>query len=129
MHVVFVEPAFPSNQREFVRGLHEVGAQVSAIGEAPLAALSSELKSWLSLYEQVPSVVHQPSLEKAVRSIQERGPVDRLEGSIEAHMMALARTREACSIWFESCATGIAGMIYRQSKRFGFIWSPIPWVV
>ncbi len=98
MHVVFVEPAFPKNQREFVRGLHAVGAQVSAIGEAPIDALPRQLKQWLTQYEQVPSVVHQPSLEEAVRAIQEQSPVDRLEGSIEAHMMAIAHTREACGI-------------------------------
>ena len=26
MHVVFVEPSFPDNQKQFVRGLHAVGA-------------------------------------------------------------------------------------------------------
>ena len=26
MHVVFVEPTFPPNQREFARALHDVGA-------------------------------------------------------------------------------------------------------
>ena len=98
MHVVFVEPAFPRNQMEFVRGLHEIGAQVSAIGEAPLESLPRQLKSWLTLYEQVPSVVHQPSLEEAVRAIQEQAPVDRLEGAVEAHMMSIANTREACGI-------------------------------
>ena len=65
MHVVFVEPAFPTNQGEFVRGLARVGAQVSAIGEAPLEALPRALEECLHTYEQVPSVVHQPSLEKA----------------------------------------------------------------
>ncbi|MCP5065620.1 MAG: ATP-grasp domain-containing protein, partial [bacterium] len=98
MHVVFVEPAFPTNQMEFVRALHEVGAEVSAIGEAPVEGLPSRIKGWLSQYEQVPSVVHQPSLEEAVRAIQERSKIDRLEGTVEAHMMALANTREACEI-------------------------------
>jgi hypothetical protein len=98
MHVVFVEPAFPRNQMEFVRGLHEVGAQVSAIGEAPVESLPRHLKAWLTLYEQVPSVVHQPSLEQAVRAIQSQRPVDRLEGAVEAHMMSIAKVREACGI-------------------------------
>ena len=98
MHVVFVEPAFPSNQREFVRALSEVGAQVTAIGEAPIEALPRSLKQWLDAYEQVPSVVDQPALERAVRTIQERGPVHRLEGTVEAHMMAIAKVREACGI-------------------------------
>jgi hypothetical protein len=39
MHVVLVEPAFPKNQREFLRGLLSTGARVSAIGERPLEAL------------------------------------------------------------------------------------------
>ena len=98
MRVIFVEPAFPQNQREFVRGLHAVGAEIIAIGEAPVEALPRELKSWLSGYERVPSVVHEPSLEAAVRRVQEPGGVDRLEGTVEAHMMSLARVREACSI-------------------------------
>ena len=33
MHVVFIEPRFPANQRHFVRALHAVGATVTAIGE------------------------------------------------------------------------------------------------
>jgi len=98
MHVVFVEPAFTSNQREFVRALHEVGAQVTAIGEAPIEALPGSVKQYLHAYEQVPSVVHRPSLEEAVRKIQEHGPVDRLEGTVEAHMTAIAHVREACGI-------------------------------
>ena len=39
MHVIFVEPAFPANQQEFIRALHSVGAAVTAIGEAPVEAL------------------------------------------------------------------------------------------
>ena len=35
MHVLFVEPNFPSNQREFVRGLHRAGAKITGIGERP----------------------------------------------------------------------------------------------
>ena len=33
MHVIFVEPGFPDNQREFVRALVQVGASVTGIGE------------------------------------------------------------------------------------------------
>ena len=40
MHVVFVEPAFPANQREFVRALHTVGAKVTGIGEQQAAQLA-----------------------------------------------------------------------------------------
>ncbi len=98
MHVIFIEPAFPRSQREFVRGLHQAGAHVTGIGEAPLQALDPELRQWMHSYEQVGSVVHEPSLEEAVRNIQSRGWVDRLEATVEAHMNAAARVREACDI-------------------------------
>lgn len=98
MHVVFVEPAFPFNQRKFVEGLAAVGAKVSAIGEASVSALPSDLKRLLHDYEQVSSVVHEESLLNAVRNLQRRGWVDRLEATIEAHIMSTAKVREASGI-------------------------------
>ena len=98
MHVIFVEPAFPYNQRQFVRGLRAAGALVTGIGEMPIEALPDEIKGWLHAYEQVPSVVHEPSMLEAVRRIQARGWVDRLEATVEAHIMAAAKVREACGI-------------------------------
>ena len=44
MRVIFVEPNFPKNQREFVRGLAEVGAEVIGIGESPQEHLDDELQ-------------------------------------------------------------------------------------
>ncbi|MEM7354842.1 MAG: ATP-grasp domain-containing protein [Acidobacteriota bacterium] len=98
MHVIFVEPAFPYNQRQFVRGLRAAGAAVTGIGEMPVEALPDEIKGWLNGYEQVRSVVHEPSMLEAVQRIQARGWVDRLEATVEAHIMAAAKTREACGI-------------------------------
>ena len=98
MHVIFVEPCFPYNQRQFVRALREVGATVTGIGEIPTDSLPDEIRGWLHHYEQVPSVVHQPSLEAAVAKVQNMAWVDRLEGTVEAHMMAIANTREARGI-------------------------------
>ncbi|HEX9733890.1 MAG TPA: ATP-grasp domain-containing protein [Thermoanaerobaculia bacterium] len=98
MHVIFVEPAFPYNQAKFVRALREVGARVTGIGEAPREALPGELRHWLYGYEQVASVVHEPSLLEAARRVQGREWVDRLEATVEAHIMAAARVREACGI-------------------------------
>jgi len=43
MNVIFVEPAFPLYQRDFVRALHGVGARVFGIGERPAAHLDDEL--------------------------------------------------------------------------------------
>ncbi len=98
MHVVFVEPAFPRNQRQFVRALAAVGARVTAIGEAPLAALGDEVKGWLAGYEQVGSVCDEGAMLDAVRRIQRRGWVDRLEATVEAHIIPTARVRAACTI-------------------------------
>src|ERR1700728_1045508 len=96
--VVFLEPCFPSNQREFVRALHAVGARVTGIGERPRSALDSELQHWLFHYEQIGNVTNEAEVEKTVRWLQEKVRVDRLEAVIEAHVMAAARVRERCGI-------------------------------
>jgi len=98
MNIVFIEPSFPYNQREFVRGLAEAGANVIGIGERPRESLSDELKRLLQHYVQVQSVVHEPSLLRAVQGVQGKVWVDRLEATIEAHIMAAARVREAAGI-------------------------------
>jgi carbamoylphosphate synthase large subunit len=98
MNVIFIEPSFPHNQGEFVRGLHAVGANVIGIGERPASYLSDEVKGWLAEYVQVPSVVHEPSLLEAVKAVQGKVWVDRLEATIEAHIMAAATVREAAGI-------------------------------
>lgn len=98
MHVAFVEPSFPVNQRRFVLGLKKVGARVTGIGEIPAEGLHPELQAALDDYVRVPSVVHEPALHQAVRALQERGPVDRLEATVEAHILPVAHVREACGI-------------------------------
>ncbi len=98
MHVIFVEPAFPSNQRQFVRALAQVGARVSGIGERPYEAFDSDLRSWLSDYHRIRSVVDEGALYEAVRSIQGKSWVDRMEATIEAHILPAARVREAAQI-------------------------------
>ncbi|MDX1578908.1 MAG: ATPase, partial [Gemmatimonadota bacterium] len=98
MHVVFVEPRFPGNQKDFVRGLREVGADVSAIGESPPEALGPELESWLTHYEQVGSVCDEQEVGRVVQWMHERRPVERLEATVEAHILPIARVREALDI-------------------------------
>jgi hypothetical protein len=98
MHVLFVAPHFPSYQRHFVRAMHSVGARVTGIGEAHPSQLDGELRSWLYGYEQVPSVVDEGALHDAVRRVQRREWVDRLECTIEAHIIATAKVREATKI-------------------------------
>ena len=99
MHVIFVEPRFPANQAQFVRALKEAGAYVSGIGETPWEYLGDRLRGWLDAYERIPSVVDQGRLYDAVRKIQKQGPwVDRLEATVEAHILPAAKVREACKI-------------------------------
>ena len=106
-HVIFLEPAFPGNQREFVRGLHAVGATVSGIGTAPIEAYDSELRSWMHSYEQVASTASTQAIVGAVRKIQQRGPwVHALVSTIEALMIPAAEAR---------VLTGIPGMSVEQT--------------
>ena len=98
MNIVFVEPAFPPTQRQFVRALAEVGATVIGVGERHHDALDDELRGWMSHYHQVPSVTDVGVLTDTVRWIQDKVWVDRLETTIEAHTLPTARVREHCTI-------------------------------
>jgi carbamoylphosphate synthase large subunit len=98
MNVVFVEPFFPSSQRHFARALAEAGATVIGVGESPADALDEQLRGWLDHYERVPSVTDVEAMTHVVRWVQDKLWVDRIEATIEAHTMATARVREACTI-------------------------------
>jgi formate-dependent phosphoribosylglycinamide formyltransferase (GAR transformylase) len=63
------------------------------------------MRGWLGDYLQIRSVVHEPSLLQAVRAVQEKVSVDRLEATVEAHIMAAATVREAAGIPGTSAAT------------------------
>ena len=98
MNVIFLEPGFPANQREFVRALASIGAHVVGVGDRPYEWLDDELKGWLGGYQQIASVTDEGALEWAVREIQGRMWVDRLEAVIEAHVMPAAHVRERTGI-------------------------------
>ncbi len=98
MNVIFVEPAFPRNQRQFVRALTETGNRVIGIGERPRDWLDADLRNWLDGYEQISSVTNEDALEAAVRRVQNSIWVDRLEAAVEAHVLVTARGREKTGI-------------------------------
>ena len=106
MHVILVEPRFPTNQREFARALAEVGATVTAIGEGSKDSLDDEMRRYLSHYEEVKNVCDEQAMLRAVRFVQEFKPVDRIEATVEAHILPAARVREAA---------GIPGTSYRTA--------------
>ena len=96
--VVFLEPSFPTNQREFVRALHAVGARVTGIGERPKDSLDPELRHWLTHYEQVGNITSEGEVEAKVRWLKQKVRVERLEAVVEAHVMCAARVRERLGI-------------------------------
>ena len=98
MHIVFIEPRFPTNQRQFIRGLAEIGATISAIGEGSKDSLDDELRHWLAHYAEVTNVCDERQVLDAVRTIQRHKHVDRLEAVVEAHIMPCAHVREAAGI-------------------------------
>src|SRR3954466_8453666 len=93
MNVIFVEPFFPANQRQFVRALAEAGATVIGIGEYGVESFDDDLKNWMHHYERISSVTDVEALTRAVRWVQDKLWVDRLEATIEAHTLAAARGR------------------------------------
>jgi formate-dependent phosphoribosylglycinamide formyltransferase (GAR transformylase) len=98
MRVIFVEPGFPNNQRHFVRALSDVGAEVIGLGEAPQEHLDDELRSWMVHYHQVHNVGDVAAMTDAVRWLQDKLWIDRLETTIEAHTLGVAEVRERCTI-------------------------------
>src|SRR6185295_15774106 len=98
MHIVFIEPRFPANQKQFVRALAEVGATVTAIGEGSKDSLDGELKHWLTHYEEVKNVTDEGAVLNALRFVQSKKHVDRIEAVVEAHIMPTAHVREKAGI-------------------------------
>jgi len=98
VNIIFVEPFFPANQREFVRALASVGATVIGIGEYPVESFDDDLRGWLHHYERVPSVTDVDRMTDAVRWVQDKVWVDRLEATVEAHTLPAAQVRERTNI-------------------------------
>lgn len=98
MNVVFVEPNFPRNQREFARTLRDAGATVFAVGETPEAWLDEELRGWIDHYAHVGSVTDVDQLRAAVEHFQSMTWIDALEATIEAHTLPAAMVREQTGI-------------------------------
>ena len=98
MNIIFVEPAFPAYQRQFVRGLAEVGATVIGVGERYPDQLDDELRSWMHDYIHVKSVTDAGEMHDLVAYVQDHVWVDRIETTIEAHTLPIAQVREARNI-------------------------------
>jgi ATP-grasp domain len=98
VNIIFVEPHFPANQQRFVHALASVGATVIGVGESHEHDLGGDLRDAMGGYYRVSSVVNVPEMVEAVRFIQSKLWVDRLEATVEAHTMPAAQVREATGI-------------------------------
>ena len=98
VNIIFVEPFFPGNQTRFVTALAGVGASVYGIGEYDQSGFPGELRDALTGYYKVGSVTNVPEMIDAVRFVQSKVWVDRLEATVEAHTMPAAQVREATGV-------------------------------
>jgi hypothetical protein len=81
-----------------VHALASVGATVIGVGESHEHDLGGALRDAMGGYYRVSSVVNVPEMVEAVRFIQSKLWVDRLEATVEAHTMPAAQVREATGI-------------------------------
>ena len=99
MHVLFLAPHFPANQPRFVYALKAAGAMVTGIGDCAASSLPDGIRNALDGYEQVRSLGDVDAVTEAVQRVQRRGPwVDRLEATVEAHMLIAAVARQRTGI-------------------------------
>ena len=98
VNVVFVEPASRRPSGSSSAPWPRSAPTVIGIGESRRSAFDDELRSWMTHYHQVPNVIDVGVMTDAVRWIQDKLWVDRLEATIEAHTMAAAQVRENCTI-------------------------------
>ena len=75
MHVIFIAPHFPANQRQFVRALKEIGWVVGSAESSisPISHVDGEVKGWLDDFEEVPSVTSYPAALQAVNGFNNVG--------------------------------------------------------
>ena len=95
MNVIFLSPSYPFEMQDYVRGLAEVGANVYAVGEGPLA---SKLHPYVQDYLQVPKLFHESDLISRVCSWTQKKNIHRVEALWEPLMMSAAHIRTKLNI-------------------------------
>ena len=98
MNVVFLSPAYPLEMQDYVRGLAEVGANVYAVGDAPVAAIPPKLKPYIHDYIQVPQLFNEQDLIKRVVKWSKGKGIDRCEALWEPLTLPAAHIRKALGI-------------------------------
>jgi biotin carboxylase len=98
MNVAFISPAYPPEQRDFSRGLAQVGARVVGIGDGPQGGLPPGVQQALSAYLQVPNLFdEQRAAERIAQALAPHG-IDRVESNWEPTVLLAARVRELLGV-------------------------------
>lgn len=99
MRVCFLQPGYPVEMPDFVRGLSQAGAEVLGVGSGPVEGLPDKARAHLAAYLQVPNVLDEDDLvRRTVAWCRELGGVERVESTWEPLVLAAARIREALGL-------------------------------
>lgn len=98
MHLAFLAPEYPSDQRLFVYALKRLGARVSGIGGVAWHYLPRDLRTLLDDYERVDSVESEGDVLGAARTLNQRYPLDRIEAVHEKQVLPAALARAALDL-------------------------------
>src|SRR5438093_1322580 len=119
MNVVFLSPHFPPNWYLFATALHDQGATVLGIAEAPYEELRPELRDALAEYYRVGDMNDYDQLVRALGwFVHKHGKLDRLDSLNEWWLETEARLRTDFNI--PGITTGEISRMKRKSlmKRF-----------
>jgi biotin carboxylase len=94
MNVLFLAPAYPAEMPHYVRGLAEVGARVWGVGDAPVGALSADLRSHMDDYLQVGSLFDEAAATAQIHAWLRGRTVDRIEALWEPLVLMAGRLRD-----------------------------------
>ncbi len=94
MKVAFIAPAYPPEQRDFTRGLAEVGATVIGIGDGPEGGLPPQVRRYLSKYIRIPHLFNEERAASELAPVLAALGVDRVESNWEPTVLLAARLRD-----------------------------------
>ncbi len=109
MNILMISPGYPTEMNEFTRGLAEVGAKVIGVGDQPEVALPDEVRRYLSLHIQVPTLWDEEVVVGRVAEVAKKVPIHKVACLWEPGMVVAAHVREAL---------GLPGMGVAQSVAF-----------
>ena len=109
MNVLMFSPGFPDEMPSFTAGLAQAGATVIGLGDQPAEMLPQRARHALAHYVRVKNLWDVPALIRAVREIDRRFRLDRVECLWEPGVLLAAQLREALEL---------PGLTVEQSRLF-----------